>query len=182
MSEIDVSDFASGLTWQGFCKAYAQMYGVNYPVAVSQAGEAWKEYKELHKIVVKNPKVGKQPNEVVVSRKNVPMGPSGKKIKSKMYVKPPPKGYRMVVRYIREEEDVAEKPPAEVVDARVKAPPTLVEKTKVARKQPAPKKKAGLVKKKKEEVPDVTESEEEEEEAYIVEEASESEEEESEEE
>ncbi len=193
MSTQDVAEFDSGLNWQKFCKAYAEYHGVKYSIAILEAGEAWKEYKELHGVPAsKSSKASKQPPDNVVKRKDVPLGASGTRCKNKIGIKPPPKGYKAIITYVRDDESEEEEEVEEVeAPKKVKLPPAkkpvLVSAKPASRvaikrseakpaPKPAPKKKAGLVKKKKEEV--VIEEVEESDDAVEVEEEEDSEEEE----
>lgn len=181
MSSVDVSDYESGLNWQKFCKAYAEYHGVKYSMAIIEAGEAWKAYKEAHGIIVrsKENKIAKQPKEVSIKRSDVSLGPSGERRKTKVGIKTPPKGYKAVVTYVRDEDYVEESPKKESKVkplALAKKPVMIKSGGKVAVKKEEPKKKAGLSKKKKAEVvEEVSESEEEAQEPEVSEEESEEE-------
>lgn len=142
-----VSTFEKGLNWQRFVKAYSEHHSIPYPVAVMEAGEAWKEYKELHSIASKGP-AKKAPEPTVMKRKQVPIAQSGERRKNKVSVKAPPKGFRMVINYEKDEDgsddDEVETVTKQMAKAKVgkkavKAPPAGTVMAK----------KSGLKKKKK---------------------------------
>lgn len=148
MPKVDISKYEEGLTWITFCKEYARLHKTAYSTTSARVRKDWQAYKDLHGIVPKS--AGrKAPANFELLGKDVPLGPSGKRIMSKRKVANPPQGYKMIVQYVKiEDEDEDEKEEKVVVDARIKAPPVMVGGKRVAVKAPE-KKKAGLAKRKK---------------------------------
>lgn len=142
-----VSTFEKGLNWQRFVKAYSEHHSVPYPVAVMEAGEAWKEYKELHNIATKGLSK-KAPESTVMKRKQVPIAQSGERRKNKVSVKAPPKGFRMVVNY-EKDEDGSDDDEVEVVTKKMSKAKVGKKAVKAPPAGTVMAKKAGLKKKKK---------------------------------